>query len=308
MKKSIGKQILIFRKAKKASQAELADFLGIQSQTVSKWEREVCVPDIARLPQIAAFFGITLDELFGINQESTFQNSLAETENLIFQRKWKEAAKKSACLAVEFPMHKCFTENLLITLSQALLCGEHFPQKFISEAVALGKRAVQETSSPKQKNNIIYHLCKLLYILKRSEEADFYAEMLPDAQMCRETLDMYKCSGDKLISLSNENISLYYMLIGNSFSNIAENAGERETAEYLKKAISCYEEAHLYNNNERCIRNALLSKLRLAEVYYQTGENSKADEIIIEAESYAKNFSLYELYLKYTDSIIKKSK
>ena len=308
MNVSIGKQILKFRKAKNVSQAELALFLGIQAQTVSKWEREICVPDIARLPQIASFFGITLDELFGISQTSDFQITLTEIENFILQRKWKAAAKKSAILAMEFPMCKDFTEKLLLTISQALLCGERFTQKFISEAVSIGKRAVTETTEPKQKNNIIYHLCRLLYVLKRTEEADFYREMLPTAQMCRETLDMYKYVGDKLIFLSKQNISLYYILIGNSFSNMAEHADERERAEYLQKAISGYEEAHLYSNDERCLHNALLSKLHLAEVYFQAGEKDKSDETIAEAENYAKNNNLYELYLKYIGSILKNSK
>ena len=58
MENSIGKQILKFRKIKKVTQTELADFLGIQAQTVSKWEREVCMPDISKLPQTAAFFEI----------------------------------------------------------------------------------------------------------------------------------------------------------------------------------------------------------------------------------------------------------
>ena len=66
---NIGKQIFNLRKAKGISQAELADFLGIQSQTVSKWERGICAPDLAKLPQIAAFFTVTLDELFGISKK-----------------------------------------------------------------------------------------------------------------------------------------------------------------------------------------------------------------------------------------------
>lgn len=306
MNSSIGKQILKLRKEKKTSQADLADFLGIQSQTVSKWERDVCVPDIARLPQIAAFFGITLDELFGINKTNDVENAISETENLILQRKWKAAAKKSASLVMEFPAHKCFTEKLLLTLSQSILCGERFSKKFVSEAVSLGKRAVWEASEPNQKNNIIYHLCNLLYVLKRVEEADFYAEMLPSANMCRETLDMYKYDGDKLISLSSQNISLYYMLIGNSFSNMAENSHDRETAaEYLKKAVLCYEEAHVYCTDVRCLRNALLSKLRLAEIYFQIEAKNEAEETILEAENHAKNNGLYDLYSKYINRIIK---
>jgi len=309
MNNSIGKQILKLRKEKNVSQTDLANFLGIQSQTVSKWEREVCVPDIAKLPQIAVFFGITLDELFGIGSTNTVENAIAEIENFILQRKWKDSAKKSARFAIEFPMQKYFTETMILSLSQALLCGEHFSQKFISEVVAIGKRAVPETSDPNQKNNIIYHLCNLLYTLNRAEEADFYREMLPSAHMCRETLDMYKYDGEQLISISKENISLYYMLIGNSFSNMAKNAGKSEAAtEYLKKAVLCYEEAHIYHNNEKHLCNALLSKLHLAEVYYQAEDRIKGDSIIAEAESYAKNNGLYGIYLKYANRIQKNSK
>ncbi len=308
MKNSIGKQILKFRKAKNASQAELACFLGIQAQTVSKWEREICVPDIAKLPQIAAFFGITLDELFGISTKNSQKNALSETDSLISQKKWKEAAKKSAAFAIEFPLQKLFVQKLLMALSQALLRKEYFSQKFISQAVTLGKRAVQENFEPNLKSDVIHHLCKLLYLTGRNEEADFYREMLPSAAICRETLDMYKYKDEELRDFSSKNISLYYMLIGNSFSNMAENAGESETTEYLKKAISCYEEAHIYSNNEKYLRNALLSKLHLAEAYYQAGEKSKGNQIIIETENYAKKFSLYELYLKYVDRILKNLK
>lgn len=70
---SIGKQILKFRKTNGASQTALANFLGVQPQTVSKWEREICLPDIEKLPQIAAFFGISLDELFGTNEKNAWE-------------------------------------------------------------------------------------------------------------------------------------------------------------------------------------------------------------------------------------------
>lgn len=44
------------RKKKQIKQIELANQLGISVQTVSKWENDVCMPDISLLPDIAAFF------------------------------------------------------------------------------------------------------------------------------------------------------------------------------------------------------------------------------------------------------------
>lgn len=301
---NIGKQILKFRKSKCVSQTELANFLGIQSQTVSKWEREICVPDIAKLPQIAAFFGITLDELFGISGKSRQENAIFETDELISRKKWALAAKKASDFALEFPMQKKFVQKLLCSLSQALLCHDNFSKKFIENAVTLGKRAIQESNDPNIKNDIIYNLSKLLYLTKRLEEGDFYREMLPSAAMCRETLDMYRYSGEDLCDLQNQNISLYYCLIGNSFSNIAKSIEESIiSAEYVKKAICNYEEACKYSKSERYLQNALLSKLHLADIYNRAGEKRNAETAIKEAEAFALEHGLYELYLKYIGAI-----
>lgn len=44
----------------------MANQLGISVQTVSKWENDVCMPDISLLPDIAAFFQVSVDELLGL--------------------------------------------------------------------------------------------------------------------------------------------------------------------------------------------------------------------------------------------------
>lgn len=37
--------------------------MGVSSQAVSKWENDISCPDITLLPQLADFFGVTVDEL-----------------------------------------------------------------------------------------------------------------------------------------------------------------------------------------------------------------------------------------------------
>ena len=50
------------------TQEQLAEKLGISPQSVSKWENGVSMPDITLLPEIAQIFGVTVDELFGLNE------------------------------------------------------------------------------------------------------------------------------------------------------------------------------------------------------------------------------------------------
>ena len=61
---TIGKNIEDLRKNSGMTQAQLAETLGVSSQTISKWENEVTMPDIMLLPVIAGCFDITVDELY----------------------------------------------------------------------------------------------------------------------------------------------------------------------------------------------------------------------------------------------------
>ncbi len=59
----IGKKIRLLRKKNDVTQDKLAQALGVTPQAVSRWESEICYPDIETLPQIADFFGASMDEL-----------------------------------------------------------------------------------------------------------------------------------------------------------------------------------------------------------------------------------------------------
>lgn len=64
MKISIGANIRQLRKAREISQEQLSEAVGVTVQAVSKWETQQSLPDIGIVPEIAEFFGVTLDQLF----------------------------------------------------------------------------------------------------------------------------------------------------------------------------------------------------------------------------------------------------
>ena len=66
----LSKRIYESRKALKLTQEELAKKLSITPQSVSRWENGQSRPDIDMLPRLAAFFGTTIDALFGYHAEN----------------------------------------------------------------------------------------------------------------------------------------------------------------------------------------------------------------------------------------------
>lgn len=66
MEQTLGKRIMEHRKRLGLTQDALAEKLGITAQAVSKWENDQSCPDIAMLPRLAEIFGVTADELLGM--------------------------------------------------------------------------------------------------------------------------------------------------------------------------------------------------------------------------------------------------
>lgn len=70
LKENIQKNLAFYRKKKGYNQKELADRLGIGATTVSGWERGAYTPDIDTLFVICRLLGVTLNDMFGIDEFS----------------------------------------------------------------------------------------------------------------------------------------------------------------------------------------------------------------------------------------------
>ncbi len=79
---TMGKRIAALRKESGVKQDELASFVGVSTQAVSKWENGGA-PDIELLPKIADFFSVSVDYLFGrsFTDYSDMQSALIEKVN-----------------------------------------------------------------------------------------------------------------------------------------------------------------------------------------------------------------------------------
>lgn len=79
----MGARILRRRKEKGLTQEALANKLGVSNQAVSKWEGDVCCPDLQLLPLLADTLELSLDELFGReSKEKPIQKAEADSQIL----------------------------------------------------------------------------------------------------------------------------------------------------------------------------------------------------------------------------------
>lgn len=60
---SIGRNLTLIMYDKKIKQKDIADYLGVTQQTISKFINGEKIPSVVRLMQIAECLGVTLDDL-----------------------------------------------------------------------------------------------------------------------------------------------------------------------------------------------------------------------------------------------------
>ena len=79
---SLGETIYRLRTEKNLSQGDLAELLEVSRQSVSKWENDSAVPDLAKIVKLGEVFGVSLDELVkGENTPKSRENAILQEEN-----------------------------------------------------------------------------------------------------------------------------------------------------------------------------------------------------------------------------------
>jgi len=77
----IGNFIMNERKAKKLTQAKLAEKLFVSEKTISKWENGNGIPDTNTLPKLCEIFNVTLNEL--LSGERNIMENKDQNEKLL---------------------------------------------------------------------------------------------------------------------------------------------------------------------------------------------------------------------------------
>lgn len=185
MKLQIGEKLKELRHKNGVTQDQLAEVLGVSSQSVSRWELGICYPDLELLPVIANYFDITLDDLVGMNKiRSEEMRIRIFTEALDFERKeqWDKAIEVLRDALKTFPSDDELETELALVLSKT---GQ---QKDLMEAITLSEKVLDRCTSEKLRSTARANLCFLYKSAGLTEKATAMGKTLPHIWECREML------------------------------------------------------------------------------------------------------------------------
>lgn len=117
---AIHSKLVLLRKREHKTQQDIAQYVGVSTAAVSKWETGQSYPDIMTLPKLANYFNISIDDLLGYESQMTKEaiQKLYQRLALDFQSKpFKEVLDEIKDIAKEY--YACFP--LLQQLSVLLL-------------------------------------------------------------------------------------------------------------------------------------------------------------------------------------------
>ena len=126
MNVKIGDKIRSLRKSRNISQEILAQYLGVTFQAVSKWENGAAMPDVILIPAIAAFFEVSIDELFDFNRiemEQKVQQACWDIAEYRYSDPEKAEADLRALLR-QYPGNEVILNNLIYSLQINKKYGE----------------------------------------------------------------------------------------------------------------------------------------------------------------------------------------
>lgn len=135
----LNENIAFFRKKRGITQEELANALGVTNQAVSKWESGKCAPDIQLLPDIAEYFNISIDELFGRSVNSDISTKIQSPKE----------TSSNLDTAINIASKKGYISSSILQFKLRIGCDES--RKLIRDMESLGYIKKDEYSSYKYK-------------------------------------------------------------------------------------------------------------------------------------------------------------
>lgn len=147
----IGEQIKSLRHSHSMTQEQLAQKLGVSAQAVSKWESGINMPDIQLLPEISVAFGVSIDALFAMTDESRMER----IENMIYDVRF---LSQEEFAQTERYLKDCQNKadlNAQATLLLSMLYNKR-ANEFHEQAAPLAREALRLNPGKKDAHNAVF--------------------------------------------------------------------------------------------------------------------------------------------------------
>ncbi|MBR5948812.1 MAG: helix-turn-helix transcriptional regulator [Clostridia bacterium] len=227
----LGERIKLLRLRDGRTQEALAGELGITAQAVSRWENGNGYPDIELIPSIANCFGVSIDELFGYENERTKKVD-ALFDRIIAMNKLNNGidVNLDECIAlargavIEFPGNEKLTAALASVLfnTGSVRRGEfhidsedgfevcdverHRLYPEWQEAVKLYEKVLTALNSGEVRHQAVLELSRIYKLTGEHEKALLLADSAPDIEASKPFLRINAFDGKGAVAASGETL------------------------------------------------------------------------------------------------------
>lgn len=255
----LSKVLMQQRRKAGISQEELANYLGVSKAAVSKWENEQSFPDILLLPQLATYFGISVDELLD------YEPQLSKEEIRRQYVRFRDAFEKrgfeevlSECKDMVRRYYSCYP--FLLQMAVLLInCAVNVPERqdIMEYALGLLQKVRQESNDPNDAKNAVNTEVLCYIMMGRSQDALALLDedIRPISQETELLAQAYQGIGEMEKAERAMQAAMYQhliMLIGDGTALLLANMQNPEKADELMRRLDIltdtFEMDNLYPN------------------------------------------------------------
>lgn len=275
----IGKYIAGKRKGLGLTQRQLADKLGMSDKSVSKWERGVCLPDVALYSDLCGILGISINEFLAgedIPQESVVQKSEENIIGVATASKHRQKKLKSViCILLAVSI-------VALSVIGAMLIKEHWPQNCIYP--------IDRDSTEMKTAGMLSQDGAFIYDFKTSDKYKsltlYCTEYRSGKLVSKETVGSFGYVGfdspkiGQLIFVPDFEHSTVKFLVVDADSKMSADIpilkGVDKTAISWRSGVEIYEETPVRYDNEQGIVALIYGKRSFTTVAIEDFENNTA--------------------------------
>ena len=220
MEMTIGANIKRLRTSQNITQEQLSVAMNVTCAAVSKWERGETYPDITLLQPLAYFFGVTLDELMGYNQEK-IQAQIDEVIAL-YRQHWNDKKGREIIVKAyhDYPNNYWIMYYYMWNIGGDL--ADNDPAVLIAhkdEFLAICEKILEGCTEESLRLGAWNMRAKILHAEGKTDEAlEIYKTKF---------IDWYTTSGQKIEQLFAKDTSEYYFHVQKNMYELVDFAADK---------------------------------------------------------------------------------